>query len=77
MYSMKPVAFAMLVWSGLAINHKIVVKCAEQIIQLMKAWWAQDLTKFEQLIQVNNGYDARKLGQQVPNLDTVGWNRYW
>ena len=75
MYNMTPVAFGMPVWLGPAIHRRIVVKCAEQSIQLMKAWWAQDLTKFEQLIQVNNGYDARKLGQQVQNLDTVGWNK--
>jgi len=75
MYNMTPVAFGMPVWLGPAIHRRIVVKCAEQSIQLMKAWWEQDLTKFEQLIQVNDGYDARKLRQQVQNLDTVGWNK--
>jgi len=41
----------------------------------MKAWWAQDLTMFEQSVQVNIGYDARKCGQQVQNHDKVGWNK--
>ena len=69
MYNMTKVICMLPVWLGPTINSRIVVKCSEQSIQLMKACWAQDLTNFKHSVQVNNGYEARKLGQQIQNLD--------
>ena len=75
MYNITPVTFMIPVWLGPAINRRIVVNCIEKRMQVMKTWWEQDLTNVEQLVQVNNGYEARKVGQNVQNLDKVGWHK--